>query len=140
MNKPDKLDYDRLGDDFIADDGGVALAFRIVETPVFYVSRHGRFKKCLSRDTAINRLAHFMTEKVFRCSGIESRLGRGYRETDGVVSFERGESSPEYINAHIRCMRRIRRLLAKKRAIDDWNKKYIQLSIKTAEFMKTRPF
>jgi hypothetical protein len=140
MNKPEKIDYDRLGEDFIAEDGGIKSAFKQIPLPVYVVTRHGRYKKCFSRDTAINRLAHFMTEKVFRRSGIESRLGRGYRETDGVIIFDRGEPSPEYIIAHIRCMRRIRRLLAKKRAIDDWNKKYVKLCVRTAEFMKTRPF
>lgn len=77
--------------------------------------RHGRHKKCFSRETAINRLAHFMTEKVFKRAGVSSRIGETYTEVDGCIHWNRGESSPEYIAAHNRCIIRIRRLLAKQR-------------------------
>ena len=48
---------------------GINAALTLSETPVFFITRHGRYKKCFSRNTAINHLAHFMTHKVFERAG-----------------------------------------------------------------------
>lgn len=58
----------------LIDDGGVEVAFQLRPEPVYFVMRNGRRKKCFSRETAINRLAHFMTEKVFKRAGVKSRV------------------------------------------------------------------
>ncbi|OVZ98293.1 hypothetical protein CBW53_05045 [Yersinia frederiksenii] len=99
----------------LIDDGGIEVAFQLKPEPVYSITRHGRRKKCLSRETAINRLAHFMTEKVFKRADINSRIGDKYTQVDGCIHWDRGEPSPDYIAAHTRCVRRIRRLLAKQR-------------------------
>ncbi|CNH89505.1 hypothetical protein ACSMDF_13600 [Yersinia enterocolitica] len=102
----------------LIDDGGVEVAFQLRPEPVYFVMRHGRRKKCFSRETAINRLAHFMTEKVFKRAGVKSRVGETYTTLeDGRIAHNRGEHTIDYIIAHSRCMRRIRRLLAKRREI-----------------------
>ncbi|BFU33026.1 hypothetical protein GPC19245_10090 [Enterobacter asburiae] len=41
--------------------------------PLFVAVRHGRIKKCFSRDTAIRYLAFFMTSEAFERSGFEQR-------------------------------------------------------------------
>ncbi|EPZ8124477.1 hypothetical protein ACXV6R_002320 [Yersinia enterocolitica] len=117
--KIDKVDPARFEEwEFdLIDDGGIETAFQLRTEPVYFVMRHGRRKKCLSRETAINRLAHFMTEKVFKRAGVDSRIGDIYTEIDGSIHWDRGEPSPDYIAAHTRCVRRIRRLLAKRREI-----------------------
>lgn len=124
----------------LIDDGGIEVAFQLRPEPVYFVMRHGRRKKCLSRETAINRLSHFMTEKVFKRAGVSSRVGEKYTQVDGCIHWERGEPSPEYISAHNRCMRRIRRLLAKQREILKWQKKYDKWSKQHIELMKTKPY
>lgn len=124
----------------LIDDGGIEIAFQLKPEPVYFVMRHGRRKKCFSRETAINRLAHFMTEKVFKRAGVSSSIGETYTEVDGCIHWNRGESSPEYISAHKRCMRRIRRLLAKQREMLKWQKKYEKWSSQHIELMKTKPY
>lgn len=127
-------------EDELASNGGIDISFRIRPTPVFYVSRHGRLKKCLSRSTAINRLAHFMTEAVFKRAGINSRVGERYTQVDGCIHYERGEASPEYIASHHRCIRRIRRLLAKQREIEKWKIKHDKLMAEYQALIKAKPF
>lgn len=75
--KIDKVDPARFEEwEFdLIDDGGIEVAFQLRPEPVYFVMRHGRHKKCFSRETAINRLAHFMTEKVFKRAGVSSRVG-----------------------------------------------------------------
>lgn len=138
--KSAKIDYSRFEENELIDDGGIDVAFRIRPTPVFYVSRHGRFKKCLSRETAINRLAHFMTEKVFERLGKNSRVGEKYLEVNGGINFDRGEPSKDYILSHSRCVRRIRLLLAKKRDIQKWKIKHDKLVADYQALNKAKPF
>ena len=140
--KIDKVDPARFEEwEFdLIDDGGIEIAFQLRPEPVYFVMRHGRRKKCLSRETAINRLAHFMTEKVFKRAGVSSRVGEKYTQVDGCIHWERGEPSPRYIASHNRCMRRIRRLLAKQREMLKWQKKYEKWSSQHIELMKTKPY
>ncbi|HDL7098242.1 TPA: hypothetical protein PXM79_000982 [Yersinia enterocolitica] len=140
--KIDKVDSARFEEwelDLI-DDGGIEVAFQLRPEPVYFVMRHGRRKKCLSRETAINRLAHFMTEKVFKRADISSRVGEKYTQVDGCIHWDKGEQSPRYIVSHNRCMRRIRRLLAKQSEILKWQKKYDKWSKQHIELMKTKPY
>lgn len=137
---PNKIDYNRIGENEIIDDGGIDTAFQLKDLPVYVVSRHGRCKKCFSRDTAINRLAHFMTEKVCARAGISSHQPDTRIIRDGVEMWQRGEVLPKYLEAHARCERRIRRLLAHKRKIKDWEKRYDAWVAKYNELMKSRPF
>ncbi|RXA96925.1 hypothetical protein [Yersinia sp. 2105 StPb PI] len=139
INKVDSARFEERELDLI-DDGGIEVAFQLKPEPVYFVMRHGRHKKCFSRETAINRLAHFMTEKVFKRAGVSSRIGETYKEVDGIIHWNRGESSPEYIAAHNRCIRRIRRLLAKQREKLKWQKKYEKWSLQHIELMKTKPY
>ncbi|MBG6247005.1 MULTISPECIES: hypothetical protein [Symbiopectobacterium] len=129
---PEKIDYNRINENEIIDDGGIDAAFQLKDLPVYVVYRHGRYKKCFSRDTAINRLAHFMTEKVFRRANRSSRRPDVYRED--AEAWERGEVLPEYKLAHARCELRISRLLAEKqkqkRDAERWNKKFRTWAIK----------
>ncbi|ENA1760216.1 hypothetical protein ABF236_000861 [Yersinia ruckeri] len=124
----------------LIDDGGIESAFQLKPEPIYFVMRHGRSKKCLSRETAINRLAHFMTEKVFKRADISSRVGEMYTEVEGCIHWDRGEPSPDYISAHYRCMRRIRRLLAKQREIIKWRNKYEKWSSQHKELIETKPY
>jgi hypothetical protein len=99
----------------------IDLAFQIHHTPVgnlFVAMRHGRMKRCFSRDTAIRYLAFFMTTEAFRRSGFEQR----YPDVQAVHPlnpelncWQRGGTTVEYIGAHQRCVRRLRRILAIKR-------------------------
>ncbi|MER0046543.1 hypothetical protein ABRP56_09125 [Pectobacterium odoriferum] len=138
--KPEKIDYGRISENEVIDDGGINEAFQLIDLPVFVVSRHGRYKKCFSRDTAINRLAHFMTEKVYFRAGIDSRHLNTRIVRDGVEMWQRGEVLPRYVESHERCERRIRRLLARKRKIKDWQKRYDSWVVKYDELMKDRPY
>lgn len=106
----------------------IDLAFQIHHTPVgnlFVAIRHGRMKRCFSRDTAIRYLAFFMTTQAFEASGFMCR------HPDVKVShpvhsevWERGGVTKEYHFAHQRCVRRLRRILARKREMEKWRKKW----------------
>ena len=89
--------------------------------------RHGRMKRCFSRDTAIRYLAFFMTTEAFRRSGFEQR----YPDVQAVHPlnpelncWQRGGTTVEYIGAHQRCVRRLRRILAIKRDMTKWCEKW----------------
>ncbi|HEN3243059.1 TPA: hypothetical protein ACGPOD_004647, partial [Yersinia enterocolitica] len=58
IDKVDPARFEEWEFDLI-DDGGIEIAFQLRPEPVYFVMRHGRRKKCFSRETAISRLAHF---------------------------------------------------------------------------------
>ncbi|ELH4632102.1 hypothetical protein Q9V79_001462 [Salmonella enterica] len=93
--------------------------------PLFVSVRHERHKKCFSRDTAIRHLAFFMTTKAFGRSGFIQRqpdvrvIHPEYGET-----WQRGAVTREYQIAHQRCVRRLRLILARKREMEKWYKKW----------------
>jgi hypothetical protein len=109
--------------------------------PLFVAEYHGRMKKCFSRDTAIRYLAFFMTSHAFARSGFQQRHPdvRSIHPVHGEV-WERGCVTREYHVAHRRCVRRIRRLLARKRAIQQWQEKHDTLTNQYRELMKRKPF
>ncbi|EPH1160868.1 TPA: hypothetical protein MAG61_005725, partial [Klebsiella pneumoniae] len=96
----------------------IDLALQKHPTPVgdlFAAIRHGRMKRCFSRDTAIRYLAFFMTSRAFGRSGFKQR----YPDVQVIhplnpelSSWQRGAVTTEYFNAHQRTVRRLRRILA----------------------------
>ncbi|EDL6702617.1 hypothetical protein CV173_24285, partial [Salmonella enterica] len=66
----------------------IDLALQKHYTPVgnlFVAMRHGRMKRCFSRDTAIRWLAHFLTSHSFTRSGFKQR------HPDFLVEQDHGE-------------------------------------------------
>lgn len=119
---PEKIDYERLGDDYIADNGGIEDAFRKIDMPVYVIYRHGAYKRYLSRSAAIDCLARVMATKVYQLMNYRIREKDRYDAERQV--WITGELLPNYIKCRERAKRRILRLLAKKREIDNWDKDY----------------
>ncbi|WP_158784639.1 hypothetical protein [Pantoea sp. BAV 3049] len=113
--------------------------FRIVQSPVYIVTRHGGYKRCLSRSAAINNLAHYMVTKVFYRLAIETN--HPMYDTEGrPIIHSIGEHTHQYLLAHDRTARRIRLILAKKRKQKEWERKHEALVDQYAELMKSKPF
>ncbi|MDG1643727.1 hypothetical protein DA718_12585 [Klebsiella huaxiensis] len=108
----------------------IDLALQKHHTPVgllFAAVRHGRVKRCFSRDTAIRYLAFFMTSEAFERSGFKQRypdVQIVHPITPQLNCWERGEATREYHRAHQRCIRRLRRILARKREMKKWCEKW----------------
>ena len=102
----------------------IDLAFRKVPQPVYVVMRHSDMKRCFSRNTALNHLARFMTKEVFRRAGIPVEYAP-VREMhqEGEVWVTQGLTD-EFQRAHQRCVRRLRRILARKREMQKWCEKW----------------
>lgn len=124
----------------------IDLALQKYDTPVgdLYVAmRHGRMKRCFSRKTALRYLAFFMTSHAFERSGFHQR----YPDVQMVNAanpelnhWMRGSVTQEYFCAHRRTVRRLRRILARKREIQKWSKKYDAWVAQRDELMKQRPY
>ncbi|MCT8350122.1 hypothetical protein LGZ99_23730 [Photorhabdus temperata] len=124
--KLEKIDYSRFDDDELISDSGIDDAFSIHTLPVYVVSRHGRYCKRWSRDSAINKLAHIMTQKVFSRAGRDTNYPvQPVISEDNVVNWTIGELLPEYISCQKRAVRRIRLLLKRRKEMDELRKKYI---------------
>jgi hypothetical protein len=119
---------------------GIDDAFQLKQEPVYVVTRHGRSKKSFSRETAIRRLAHFMVQKTFDRAGVPTHEGGYQKEEGGVIHFHRGEITLGYWQAHHRCERRIRKLLARKREKEKWQREYDEWASKHDDLMKRRPY
>ena len=105
----------------------IDLALQKHDTPVvplFVAVRHGRIKKCFTRDTAIRYLAFFMTTEAFERSGFPQRHPRVRIDRDDREVWRDGETKVEYLAAHQRCVRRLRRILARKREMEKWCEKW----------------
>lgn len=101
----------------------IDLAIQKYDTPagsLFVAARHGRTKKCFSRDTAIRYLAFFMATEVFDRFGFKQRHPDVRIDRDDIPMWRRGETTAEYLAAHQRTIRRIRRILARKREMQKW--------------------
>jgi len=118
----------------------IDLAFRKVPQPVYVVIRHGDVKRCFSRGTALRHLARFMTKEVFRRAGLPVEYAP-VRETrpEGEVWVAQGLTD-EFQRAHQRCVRRLRRILARKRDMQKWNQKYDAWVAQRDELMKQKPY
>ncbi|HFQ6840902.1 hypothetical protein I5N18_16365 [Serratia marcescens] len=119
---------------------GIDDAFQLKQQPVYVVTRHGRSKKSFSRETAIRRLAHFMVQKTFDRAGVPTHEGGYQKEEGGAIHFHRGEITLGYWQAHHRCERRIRKLLARKRDKEKWQREYDEWASKHDDLMKRRPY
>ncbi|WP_455424829.1 hypothetical protein [Dryocola sp. LX212] len=119
---------------------GIDAAFSRPLRPVYIVTRHGNRKRCLSRSAALNNLAHYMTTHAFHLVGAKTHHPDTPVERDGVTVYQQGRETLVYTSAHRRCIRRIRRLLARKREIQQWQEKHDALTEQYREFMKTKPF
>lgn len=119
---------------------GIADAFQLKPLPVYVVTRHGRSKKCFSRETAISRLCHFMVQKTFDRARIETHENANYQENNGCITYQRGEPTIDYWQAHYRCVRRVRKLLARRREKIKWQQEHDDLASKYDDLMKRRPF
>lgn len=115
-------------------------SFRIVQSPVFVVTRHGWSKRCLSRSAAINNLAHYMTTHAFRVAGVRTHYPDTPVERDGVTIWQAGKETLNYLAAHRRCTRRIRRILAKKREFQQWVKKHEEIKQQYAAHLANKPY
>lgn len=105
----------------------IDLALQKHDTPVgplFVAVRHGRTKKCFTRDTAIRYLAFFMTTEAFERSGFPQRHPRERIDRADMEVWRDGETKAEYLAAHQRCVRRLRRILARKREMEKWCEKW----------------
>ncbi|OPJ96304.1 hypothetical protein [Serratia marcescens] len=119
---------------------GIDDAFQLKQQPIYVVTRHGRSKKSFSRETAIRRLAHFMVQKTFDRAGVPTHEGGYQKEEGGVIHIHRGEITLGYWQAHHRCERRIRKLLARKREKEKWQREYDEWAAKHDDLMKRRPY
>ena len=119
---------------------GITTAFEHKPILAYVINRHGRQYKCFSRNTAINKLAHIMTQKAFDLIKKPSRLPDERVQMDGYIAHRRGEVLPEYWRCHKRAVRRIRLLLNKNREIEKWEEKHAKLKQAYSEFIITKPY
>ncbi|AXC39894.1 hypothetical protein XH30_001447 [Salmonella enterica subsp. enterica serovar Bredeney] len=88
-------------------------ALQRVSAPVYVVSNHGKTFRCFSRNTAIKRLAHFMTQRMFCRSGIETRPVTKVDRDDVAIHYI-NKPIQRYWDAQARCERRLRKILSRK--------------------------
>lgn len=92
--------------------------------PVYVVSRHGYSRRFLSRSAAISNLAHYMVTKTFQRAGLNTNEPDEPVFSNGVLVNRMGQHTQQYLFAHNRCMRRIRRILERKRNMQKWLEKW----------------
>ncbi|HAG2208826.1 TPA: hypothetical protein G8V49_001031 [Salmonella enterica] len=119
-------------------------AFQKFDTPVgpvYFVKRRGWKRRTLSRKAALNNLAYFMVVDVFLLFGwplhyADIPLGPG--------RVQRGDLTVKYYEAHKRCVRRLRRILAHKSEIQKWHSRWVVTYERHAkerdELMKQKPY
>ncbi|MGX9838130.1 hypothetical protein ACH32B_19415 [Enterobacter dykesii] len=88
--------------------------------PVYVVSRHGYSRRFLSRSAAISNLAHYMVTKTFHRAGLNTNEPDEPVFSNGVLVNRMGQHTQQYLFAHNRCTRRIRRILERKREARKW--------------------
>ncbi len=117
-----KIDFQKMGDDYMPDHGGIEDALMKTEATIYVVYRHNVYKRYLSRSAAIDCLARVTATQVFNRQQLRIREPSIYNaESD---SWSLGELTDGYIRCRERAKRRILRLIAKKRAIDNWDRDY----------------
>ncbi|MDV7025232.1 hypothetical protein R4P48_21480 [Atlantibacter subterranea] len=105
----------------------IDFAFRQFDTPagsLYVVMRHGGKRRFLSRSAALNNLAHYMVSKVFRRAGIPTNEPYEPVFHNGTLAHRVGDHTSDYLYAHQRCVRRLRRILARKREQQRWLSKW----------------
>lgn len=88
-------------------------ALQRVSAPVYVVSNHGKTFRYFSRNTAIKRLAHFMTQRMFCRAGIETRPVTKVDRDDVAIHYI-NKPIQRYWDAQARCERRLRKILSRK--------------------------
>ncbi|EBP7230153.1 hypothetical protein GHW91_09365 [Salmonella enterica] len=88
-------------------------ALQRVSAQVSVVSHHGKTFRCFSRNTAIKRLAHFMTQRMFCRAGIETRPVTKVDRDDVAIHYI-NKPIQRYWDAQARCERRLRKILSRK--------------------------
>ncbi|EAT2220573.1 hypothetical protein F2H72_22400 [Salmonella enterica] len=88
-------------------------ALQRVSAQVYVVSHHGKTFRCFSRNTAIKRLAHFMTQRMFCRAGIETRPVTKVDRDDVAIHYI-NKPIQRYWDAQARCERRLRKILSRK--------------------------
>ncbi|MGK0736953.1 hypothetical protein ACSFCT_09205 [Yokenella regensburgei] len=107
--------------------------------PVYVVSRHGYVRRCFSRDTALWSLAKFMTRKVFSESGFAIEYDPiPEQRPEGEVWIIQGPTA-KFKAAQRRCVRRLRQLMARKRAYGKWKEKLDALADQYHAHLKLDP-
>lgn len=88
-------------------------ALQRVSAPVYVVSRYGKTFRCFTRNTAIKRLAHYMTQQMFYRAGIKTRAVTRIDRDDVAIHYI-NKPTQRYWDAQAKCERRIRKLLSRK--------------------------
>lgn len=117
-----KIDYAKMGKDFIPDHGGIEDALTKTEATIYVVYRHETYKRYLSRSAAIDCLARVTATQVYNRQQLRIREPSIFNAESNTWSL--GELTDSYIRCRERAKRRILRLLAKRRAIDEWDRDY----------------
>ncbi|WP_104556575.1 hypothetical protein [Enterobacter sichuanensis] len=115
-------------------------AFAKEQQPVYVVSRHGYSRRFLSRSAALSNLAHYMVTKTFRRAGLNTNEPDEPVFSNGVLVNRMGQHTQQYLFAHNRCVRRLRLILARKREMQKWTKKYDAWVAHRDQLMKQKPF
>lgn len=115
-------------------------AFAKEKQPVYVVSRHGYSRRFLSRSAALSNLAHYMVTKTFRRAGLNTNEPDEPVFSNGVLVNRMGQHTQQYLFAHNRCVRRLRLILARKREMQKWTKKYDAWVAHRDQLMKQKPF
>ena len=115
-------------------------AFAKEQQPVYVVSRHGYSRRFLSRNAALSNLAHYMVTKTFRRAGLNTNEPDEPVFSNGVLVNRMGQHTQQYLFAHNRCVRRLRLILARKREMQKWTKKYDAWVAHRDQLMKQKPF
>ncbi|QFH70924.1 hypothetical protein FR762_14875 [Enterobacter sp. E76] len=105
----------------------IDVALRQYETPagpLYVVMRNGGKRRFLSRSAALNNLAHYMVTTVFRKLGLPTNEPYAPVFHKGTLAHRVGEHTSDYLYAHQRCVRRLRRILARKREQQRWLSKW----------------
>ncbi|ECM3181864.1 hypothetical protein QB94_16735 [Salmonella enterica subsp. enterica serovar Newport] len=100
-------------------------AFQKFDTPVgpvYFVERRGWKRRTFTRKTALNSLAYFIVVDVFLMFGWPLR----YPDIPlGPGRVQQGDLTVECRKAHERCVRRLRRILARKSEIQKWHSRWV---------------
>ncbi|MGF2654828.1 hypothetical protein ACQUWL_20260 [Serratia marcescens] len=137
-----KIDFEKMGNDYMPDHGGIEDAITKTDATIYVVYRHGVHKRYLSRSAAIDCLARITATQVYDRQQLRIREPRKYNAELNAWSL--GELTEGYIRCRERAKRRILRLLAKQREKEKWENDYRKWVDKCEklreELYKRKPF
>lgn len=133
-----KIDYAKMGENYLPDHGGIEDAITKTQATIYVVYRHGVHKRYLSRSAAIDCLARVTATQVYKRQQLRVREPSIYNaESD---SWSLGELTDGYIRCRERAKRRILLLLSKQREKEKWQREYDEWASKHDDLMKRRPY